>query len=710
MTSAIMRLALAGLLAVAIHATVQGAWAQTQQSGPGWIIDPAAQCGTSNPFAGGNESISWSGDCLRGRLHGPGVLIWFEDGVETERDEGTFRNGELDGAAVIKLADQTTIFGNYRDGVRHGEFMIVRPDGSYLQSVYSDGTLIGQKSLDRAEIKLWREARRGDERITEVVVEQPEPALQTQQSAAAPPVATPPQQVAAIASPPPPAAPLTQAAATPAPSQSTPAPAPPAIAVPALTPQRTTATPPASESVATPPSAPVPAAPRRQAPQIVQSVAPVAVPAGRPIVAAQPPPLTQFIRIDGQRLLTVASYIPGGINMVPSGTRATADQFGEAKLLRQLLASAPPDRREAAGRPLSRHRANRPASAAANAFVAGQQPIPAVQFRARAPQPLILTPPPAATVSSAAQAQPSVTPTNRFARRQPAATVPRLRLRPPPGMSDSPAAPRRVAARSSAPALPADTAAAAMKTGGAQNTERLALNLAGADLRDATGMILGEVLKVRYTVDPEVRGTISAGPSPSLTRDELVPWLRNALQANGADLVITPGGYRVYSLQRASSASGALPALAPPQQAETIFVQGYTAERAGQDATAMQLYTQVAGAYPASGIATMARERLGVLQRRANAPRRTSALPQAVSMAGAYLCTRRGLFPRESKWCGFVRGDADELLQVEVREISYNGLFAIGFSATTCTGGVFIGPLSHGRAVTVPRACMEARW
>ena len=109
--------------------------AQTPHSGPGWIIDPAAQCGTSNPFASGRETISWSGKCLRGRLHGPGVLIWFEDGIETERDEGAFRNGELDGGAIITLADRTRIFGNYRDGIRHGEFMIVRPDGTGVTEV-----------------------------------------------------------------------------------------------------------------------------------------------------------------------------------------------------------------------------------------------------------------------------------------------------------------------------------------------------------------------------------------------------------------------------------------------------------------------------------------------------------------------------------------------------------------------------------------------
>ena len=141
MRSALVRLTLAGAFAFAAASAI----AQTQQSGPGWIIDPAAQCGTSNPFATGRETISGpAAACAAGC---------------TERDEGTFRNGELDGPSVITLADRTTIFGNYRDGVRHGEFMIVQTNGSYIQSIYANGTLIGQKSLDRAEIRASTTAR-----------------------------------------------------------------------------------------------------------------------------------------------------------------------------------------------------------------------------------------------------------------------------------------------------------------------------------------------------------------------------------------------------------------------------------------------------------------------------------------------------------------------------------------------------------------------
>lgn len=162
---------------MAVAALAAGdAWAQArpiERAGPGWIIDPAANCGTSNPFATGRETISWSGKCLRGRLHGPGTLIWFENGFETERDEGTFRNGELHGDAVVTLANKTVIFGNYKDGVRHGEFMVVTPDGNYLQGVYADGELIEQRRLDRDAIKRWREARKGDQRLASITVEVP---------------------------------------------------------------------------------------------------------------------------------------------------------------------------------------------------------------------------------------------------------------------------------------------------------------------------------------------------------------------------------------------------------------------------------------------------------------------------------------------------------------------------------------------------------
>ena len=601
--------------------TLASAVAQTQQSGPGWIIDPAAQCGTSNPFATGRETISWSGSCLRGRLHGAGVLIWFEDGVETERDEGTFRNGELDGPSVIALAGRTTIFGNYRDGVRHGEFMIVQTNGSYIQSIYANGTLIGQKSLDRAEISAWRDARKGDQRLTQLSVDR------TQQ---APIASAQRQQVASAPTAPAPAVPLA------APQPVTPAPAaalpPPTLSSPAAS------TPTEAPSATTTAAAPPP-------------VAPVSVPVLVPTPAQTPPPAIASAPVATQTTTTNAPTPIISVPQRPVQPIIAAAPAAPAKA--QLVATRPPPLMQYI-RFRASYRAN--PTAAAGTAIAGLRPPPGAASGDG--QRIVLTPPPGARPSTPSddlnRDQPRLTqlrlrapprnpqPTQLVRRGQ--SNLPRIRLRPPPSIAAS-----QSASSQTAPVAPPAVARPAAGAAKANAGERLALNLASADLRDATGLILGDVLKVQYTVDPEVRGTVNAAANPSLTREELVPWLRGALQANGADLVITPAGYRVYSLQRASTGTGALPSLAPPQQAESIFVQGYAAERAGRDREAAQLYAQLVNAYPTTGIVAMARERQATLQRRANAPSRATTLPSEVSMAGAYLCTRRGLYPNESK-------------------------------------------------------------
>ena len=94
-----------------------------------WIVDLERGCGTTSYFADADESIRWFGGCRDGKLDGPGILVWYQGGIETERYEGTFRVGELDGEAVIRLANGVSIFGAYRAGVRHGDFVIVRADG-----------------------------------------------------------------------------------------------------------------------------------------------------------------------------------------------------------------------------------------------------------------------------------------------------------------------------------------------------------------------------------------------------------------------------------------------------------------------------------------------------------------------------------------------------------------------------------------------------
>jgi hypothetical protein len=627
-----------------------------ERAGPGWIIDPAANCGTSNPFATGRETISWSGKCLRGRLHGPGTLIWFENGFETERDEGTFRNGEMHGDAVVTLANKTVIFGNYKDGVRHGEFMVVTPDGNYLQGIYADGELIEQRRLNRDEIKRWREARKGDQRLASITVEVPareeRPAAEPAMAAAAPPTPAAPAATAAVAAVPP--APV---AALPAPTALAPTAVAAAVpAAPPLLPVRIPATPFIGPLGLSDPYTPLPF--------------PVtAALSGATSVAALPfdPALAPLVRVDG-RSVALATRIPGGINLAPDLVAGDAGpQFAETRILTSLLQPSPMLR---AGAGPARPRSATPVQASQTQATRG---VPL------ADEPIVLRPP-----GSAAPAG-------------------KLKLRPPPERSGAGFVPPAASTGEPAAAAPAPAPAAVPE-------RRVALSLAGADIRDATKLILGDILNVRYSIDPAVRGAVSVGTPPDLATSMLVPWLRTALQANAADLVVTPQGYRVYALASAAAAAGTLPTLAPPPQAESQFVHAYALERDGRDAEAAPVYAALAANFPGSALATMAGERLAALNQRLDAPRRETRLPAQTSMVGAYLCSRRGYYPNQSKWCGFVRGEDGDALRVEVREIAYNGLLAIGFRATACTGGEFIGPTSHGKLVTVPRNCLEARW
>ncbi|MGQ0676381.1 MAG: hypothetical protein ACT4N4_09915, partial [Rhodospirillales bacterium] len=121
-----------------------------------WVKDPQNGCATSNPFPNPNESIRWSGGCAGGKLDGKGTLIWFRDGVETERNDGTFHQGEMDGYAVTRYADGNVVHGQYKEGQRHGSFMTVRSGGEHVSATYVEGRLLNQRRLTRAEAAAWQ--------------------------------------------------------------------------------------------------------------------------------------------------------------------------------------------------------------------------------------------------------------------------------------------------------------------------------------------------------------------------------------------------------------------------------------------------------------------------------------------------------------------------------------------------------------------------
>lgn len=71
------------------------------------------------------------------------------------------------------------------------------------------------------------------------------------------------------------------------------------------------------------------------------------------------------------------------------------------------------------------------------------------------------------------------------------------------------------------------------------------LSFDSANLPDVARMVLGEVLKVPYIIDPKVQGTVTLSTGSPVTRDELLNVLESALQMNDAALIYDGQQYKV---------------------------------------------------------------------------------------------------------------------------------------------------------------------
>lgn len=99
------------------------------------------------------------------------------------------------------------------------------------------------------------------------------------------------------------------------------------------------------------------------------------------------------------------------------------------------------------------------------------------------------------------------------------------------------------------------------------------VNLDNASLPGAVRMILGDVLKVSYVIDPKVQGTITLSTSQPVTKQELLKVLEAALQMNDASLLFDGKQYKV--VPRSVAAEGGASGNVDFAQAGTDVPPGY---------------------------------------------------------------------------------------------------------------------------------------
>lgn len=94
--------------------------------------------------------------------------------------------------------------------------------------------------------------------------------------------------------------------------------------------------------------------------------------------------------------------------------------------------------------------------------------------------------------------------------------------------------------------------------GGTAAAERSAdgvqLNFDRAEIREVAKVILGDILGVSYTINPDVQGEVTLSSSAPLSERDLLAVLESVLRSNGASLVAT--GPRTYQIVPADAAIG----------------------------------------------------------------------------------------------------------------------------------------------------------
>jgi general secretion pathway protein D len=80
----------------------------------------------------------------------------------------------------------------------------------------------------------------------------------------------------------------------------------------------------------------------------------------------------------------------------------------------------------------------------------------------------------------------------------------------------------------------------------------VSLNFANVDVRDVLKTVLGDLLKVSYTVDPQVQGTITLQTGGPIPRSAVIGVLTNSLQLSGIGLVQQDGLYAAVPVANAA--------------------------------------------------------------------------------------------------------------------------------------------------------------
>ncbi|HZC01547.1 MAG TPA: secretin N-terminal domain-containing protein, partial [Gammaproteobacteria bacterium] len=111
-------------------------------------------------------------------------------------------------------------------------------------------------------------------------------------------------------------------------------------------------------------------------------------------------------------------------------------------------------------------------------------------------------------------------------------------------------------------------------------TGEYTLNFEATDIQEVVKIILGDILKESYFIDPKVAGVATIQTSRPLTRQQLLPTLENLLRLNGAALKRIDGIYKIVPIPQARS--GSVGSVAPGYGTRIVPLRSISAREMGK--------------------------------------------------------------------------------------------------------------------------------
>ncbi len=122
----------------ASEGATRGMWTQ---------IEGRADCFAWDYLDNPSEGMTWSGDCLNGKIDGYGRLTWkyTENGARQDITYlGTVKAGKMHGRGQVMFADGEKYDGDLLDGVAHGQGAYFYRDGTSFSGDWKNGCFKGR--------------------------------------------------------------------------------------------------------------------------------------------------------------------------------------------------------------------------------------------------------------------------------------------------------------------------------------------------------------------------------------------------------------------------------------------------------------------------------------------------------------------------------------------------------------------------------------